>query len=200
MFNLTEIKILELLLNDLTKQYTINQIANLLKKPYAQIHRSIKNLIKNQILSKKEFGRAIVVSLIFNQNSQKFITIEEYKTDKMIKKYSALELIRTDLVNIFPVQFICILFGSYAKNKATHNSDIDLLFIIPDDYDFTAFEKKIKNILTNFKLDITIITEKGLIEMWQKNEQLNVANEILKEHIFLRGIESFFILRRKLYV
>jgi len=91
------------------------------------------------------------------------------------------------------------LEGSTAKGTYKEESDIDILFIIPDAYPYAAFEKKIKHALTISPLDIQITTEKGLLEMWQHPLQLNVGNEILKKHILLRGAEAFFLLRKKHY-
>ena len=97
------------------------------------------------------------------------------------------------------MQYICILFGSYAKSKATTHSDIDLLLVIPFQDHYTDLEKNTKAIITLPQVDINIVTEQGLMEMWQKPGQLNVGNELLKSHIILQGAEAFLQLRRKYY-
>lgn len=198
MLSKTELRILELMFDDLTRNYSILELAKTLELPYPQVHRTVKSLIKKKLLLSARRGKSLVLS-IKTEVYKEYISAELARRDKILQKYSNLAVVLEDLEKLTPVQFICLVFGSYAQKKATKTSDIDLLFVIPEDYDYKNFEKKVKNILTVPRTDINITTEQGLVEMWQKPGQLNVGNELLKGHIILKGAEAFLCLRRKYY-
>lgn len=200
MLSKTELKILALLFNDLTKEYTIREISIALQQPYPQTHRSISSLLEKSIISKKTQGKNSIIRLVLEEKHDEYILAEVERKKEVLKKYKMLQLVANDLEKIRFNQFICILFGSYAAKKAGTDSDIDLLFIIPDEYDYSQFEKEVKNSITISTADINITTEKGLLEMWKNPLKLNVGNEILKKHILLYGTELFLRLRRKYYV
>lgn len=184
--------------DDLTKEYSILALAKALKLPYPQIHRTVGSLIKKKLLLSSKQGKATILS-ISTEVRKEYIGTELARRDKILQKYSNLAVVLEDLEKIMPTQYICLVFGSYAQKKVANTSDIDLLFLIPEEYNYKNFEKKIKNTLTVPRADINLTTEQGLIEMWQKPGQLNVGNELLKGHIILKGAEAFLCLRRKYY-
>jgi len=198
MLSKTEYKILELMFNDLTKKYSILELAKTLELPYPQIHRTATSLIEKKLLLSTRTGKTILLRTK-TEVCKEYISIELVRRDKILQKYRNLAIVLDDIEKITPSQYICLVFGSYAKNKATKESDIDLLFVIPDEYEYKTFERKIKTALIVPKTDINITTERGLLEMWQKPGQLNVGNELLKGHIILKGAEAFLSLRRKYY-
>ncbi len=196
----TELKILKRLFGDLTKRQTIREIAIGLKLPYPQIHRSVKSLENKGLVSIAKSGKSSIIYPNQDLFREEFVIVEAERKIDILDKYSILKIINKDLERIIYTQFICILFGSYAAGTAKKESDIDLLFVIPEEYDYGKFEKNIKNAVTVPKTDIQVTTEKGLIEMWNTPSKLNVGNELLKNHIILRGAEAFLHLRRKYYV
>jgi predicted nucleotidyltransferase len=196
----TELKILEKLMEDLTASFTILALSNALMLPYPQIHRSVQSLLSRKIIKKIKKGKSIILSLDFESFKDEYLFAEIERKKNIFEKYPLLRLLEHDLDNSDYSQYVCILFGSYAEGKAARNSDIDLLFVIPEEYDYAKFDKSIKNSITLSKADVQITTEQGLIEMWNTPAKLNVGNEILKKHIILRGAEPFLRLRRKYYV
>lgn len=198
MLSKTESRILELMFDDLTREYSILELAKTLKLPYPQVHRTVKSLIEKELLLSARKGKTTALKTK-TEVCKEYISTELARRDKSLQKYGNLAIVLEDIEKVTPVQFICMVFGSYAKNKATKTSDIDLLFIIPDERDFKDFESKAKTILTVPRTDINITTEQGLLEMWQKPGQLNVGNELLKGHVILKGAEAFLYLRRKYY-
>ena len=200
MISKTEQKILELLFAELSKEHSITEVSNLLKLPYAQTHRSVESLLTKGLVGQIKKGKTSMITIKLTDQHAEYAYIERLRYEEIMKKNKGLALIAEDLEKISPVQFICILFGSCAAGTAKKDSDIDLLFVIPDGTDFKIFEKKIKGVITTSKVDINITTEQGLLEMWQKPMQLNVGNELLKGHIVFRGADSFLRLRRRYYV
>ena len=88
---------------------------------------------------------------------------------KVFLKKREFKLLVNDL-ELIPKPFICLLFGSHVKGSASKTSDIDLLFIVPDNEE--KFESRIINISRTIplKLHINIFKESEFIAM--KNSML----------------------------
>ena len=200
MLSLTENKVLELLFDDLTRKYTILEMSRILKVPYPQAHRAVKSLIKKNLISHAKIGKASAIGLKLTEIKKEYIFVEMERCDKALQKYASVRTVFNRLKEIDYIHFICIVFGSYAKKKPTPKSDIDLLFIIPKEYDYETFEKCVKDMLIATNTDINIVFDDSMLEMWKHPQKLNIGNEILKGHIILRGAETFLESRRKYYV
>lgn len=191
---------MKLLFEDLTKDFTIREISLTLKLPYPQTHRTISSLLKKKLIKKRKKGKSWLINLVLSETHDPYLNIETERKKELIDKHKIIKILIEDLERTEYNQFICILFGSYAEKKAKKDSDIDLLFIIPQEYNYEKFEKSVKNVITLRKTDTHLTTEKGLTEMWNNPLKLNVGNEILKKHVILFGAEQFLRLRRKYYV
>ncbi len=194
----TELKILKFLLNDLTVRYSILQISKSLQKPYPQIYKAVQTLKTKRIITLQTQGKSSLLEINISA-TEELITAEFQRRDEHLHNYKILKVLLEDIQKIVPVQYICILFGSYAKSKATSHSDIDLLLVIPSQENYAAIEKNARAIITVPKVDLNIITEQSLLEMWQRPGQLNVGNELLTGHIIFQGAEAFLQLRRVYY-
>ncbi len=199
MLSATELKIVQVLFEDFTRQYTIREMALRLKRPYPQVHRGVGLLCKRGLVFKRTLGKSSVLSLNFEKQFEEYILVELERKKAVLGQYSRLKLLCYDLERLPLTQYICILFGSYAAGKARQGSDIDVLFVIPDTYDYAMFEKSVRGVLTSSLVDVQITTEQGLVEMWQTPGKFNVGNELLKKHVVLYGAEAFLRLRRKWY-
>lgn len=84
----------------------------------------------------------------------------------------------TEIFSSYNVDY-CYLFGSYAKGKATENSDIDLL--VCTEITGIAFYDLVEILREklNKKVDI--------LNLQQLNENLDLVNEILKDGIKIYG-------------
>ena len=200
MLSKTELKILKLLFDDLTKEYTIREISLNLASPYPQTHRSTRSLLKRELIKRKKQGKSWIINLILEKSKGEYIFTELERKKDIGREYSLIKILINDLKKLNYSQFICVLFGSYAGKNAKKDSDIDLLFIIPKEYDYGKFEKAIKTTITLNKVDFNLTTDEGLMEMWKNPLKLNVGNELLKKHVVLYGAEQFLELRRKYYV
>ncbi len=198
MLTKNELKVLKLLLNDLTRELSIMDAAKLLKQEYVQTYRTVKLLVKSGNLHLKRIGKSQILQLDFSKSHSDYILAEMERVNDLCKKNTLVAIVRKNLLEINK-NFICILFGSQAV-KPKPNSDIDLLFVIPKEYDFNEFEKLVKNKLVAVNADIVIVPESSLHEMWSNPQKLNVGNELLKKHIILYGAEHFWNLWRKHHV
>lgn len=193
-----ELKVLKLLFEDFTKDLTIMDVAKLLKQKYAQTYRTINNLAKSENIVLKNIGKSKILKLNFARNNVNYILTEIERTNNLYRKNVSITIVKKNVQEINK-NFICILFGSQTiKHKP--NSDIDLLFVIPKEYDYGEFERIVHNKLIATNCDVTIVTENSLHEMWANPQKLNVGNELFKKHIILYGAEHFLNLLRKHYV
>ncbi len=193
-----ELKVLTLLFEDLTIDLTIMDIANRLKQKYVQTHRTIYSLVRSHNVLLKNIGKSKIVKLNLTRNNSSYILAEMERAQYICKKNTAVAVVRKNIQTIGK-NLICILFGSQTSKPNPH-SDIDLLFIIPKEYDYGEFERTIRHTLIATNSDITIVPESSLHEMWSNPQKLNIGNEILKKHIILYGAEHFLNLLRIHYV
>lgn len=191
-----EIKVLKVLFKDLSARLTISDIARKLKQKYFQTYRTIKSLEKLGLVNISSIGKSKILELDLSKYHPEYTLVEIERSKETCKKIS---IILNHILQINK-QFVCVLFGSYAENKQKPGSDIDLLFIIPEEYNYSKFEKKIKSELSLYNCDINITTEKGLLEMWSHPKKLNIGNELLQNHVVLYGTERFINLLRQYHV
>ncbi|MBI3032643.1 nucleotidyltransferase domain-containing protein [Candidatus Woesearchaeota archaeon] len=193
-----ELKVLMVLFDDLTKDMTLSDIARALKQKYPQTYKIILGLEKKQLLNIKTIGKSKVVTLDFEKDHPEYIIAEVARTKNACKN-SVIRITKEDVTQL-QKNVICILFGSYANNTQKKESDVDLLFVIPEEFDYGKFDTIVRNKIILYNPDINIGTEQSLFEMWQYPNKLNVGNEILKKHIILYGTEHYLTLLRKHYV
>ena len=191
-----ELKILKLLFADLTRDLTIMDISKELGQKYVQTYRTIRNLVGNNVVKITSVGNCKLVNLNLSKYNPNY-TITEIERQTDICKNKNINLVQKQILEINK-NFVCILFGSQVK-KAQPKSDIDLLFVIPNEYSYNLFEKKVKQQLAPYNCDVTIVSEESLFNMWARPKRLNVGNEILKNHVVLYGSEQFLNLLKKHY-
>lgn len=191
-----ELKVLKVLFNDFTKNHTIRGLSKELNQKYIQTYRTIKSLADSDNIYLEKLGNSKVAKIDFIKFNLNYIIVEFERLKDHVRNKN-LEIIHKRIINLHE-NIICLLFGSQIK-KTSIKSDFDLLFVIPEQFNYSSFERKVKNQLAPYNCDINIVTEKGLLDMWSNPKKLNVGNEILKSHIILYGAEHFFNLLIKHY-
>jgi predicted nucleotidyltransferase len=192
-----ELKILKLLLADLTKEYTITDISKSLHQKYVQTYRTIKGLRKLKNIKIGNVGNSKIVTLDFTAFNPNYVTAE-IERGQDASRNRRIAVIQKQVIELNK-NAVCILFGSQVT-KPSSGSDIDILFVVSEEENYSAFERKAKRQLSPYNCDINIVTEEGLLKMWSTSQQFNVGNEILKNHIVLYGAEHFCNLLRRHHV
>jgi len=82
-----------------------------------------------------------------------------------------------------------VLFGSYAKNTSTEQSDIDLLVINSSGKKTLSFSKY--ETLFKKRINPIFITFQEFKKMLKEKEE-NVGKQALKDHIILNNPEKFW--------
>ena len=188
----TENKIIKYLI-ETKKEVTIRDLSKNIKSDYKIVNTSIHRLIEKDILEGERIGNSIKIKLK-SKLSKEIICAEFERRENILKNKNLNVMLESLKENISTVNLVILLFGSYAKNKATKSSDIDLMFIIPE----INFEKDIEKAISLLPLKIhsLVFTEKQFVNM-KNSTELNVVKEAIKNNIILQGIEQYYYIINK---
>lgn len=180
---------------------TIKNLAENLKTDYKNIYNAVDFLFRDGIIKKHKIGNYNICKLNYdNDDVIEYIKWHNFviKIDSFKRKHSIEYRIIIDTMNglkdkIGPF-FICLVFGSYAKNQEKTNSDIDILFLT-----HTSKLEIIKNNLNKvnapYQKKFHLIEQNisGFIEDLKNKGKLSIATEIYKEQpIVFYGDDIFF--------
>ncbi len=191
-----EFKVLKVLFDNLTKDWTIRGLSEELGQKYVQTYRTVKSLADSGDVYLEKVGGSKVVRIELSKFNLNYVVAEIERLREHLRSKSfrvVYERVLGCSENV-----VCLLFGSQV-GRISSKSDFDLLFVIPKEFDYPSFERRVKRQLVPYDCDINIVTEEGLLEMWSHSKKLNVGNEILKRHVVLYGAEQFFSLLKKHY-
>jgi len=176
------------------KGITIKDLSRNLNTDYKNIHDSISILFKQGIIIKEKIGNYNICKLNYsNEDIVEYLKEYNYlKLKEFRKKYpTEYRIITETLKQLETSFFICLVFGSYAKDKIKKTSDIDLLFLTSSSINAkktlnkinTPYQKKfhvIEQNIEDFKRDLT-------------NKTVSIATEINKESaVVFYGDDIFF--------
>ena len=185
----SQIEILNLFRKNIFLSKTIREISLILKKPYSKVHETIKDLENQNILKLKKIGNSNICELSFSQESISFLSFLDQQ-ESLSKK---IPNIRRILEFKEFLDDIILITGSYAKNKQTEKSDIDILIITKAG----VFKKQklLENLTLIFKPVIhpIVVTYKNFIDMLLSKEE-NLGKEAFKNHLIFRNSERYYLL------
>jgi predicted nucleotidyltransferase len=182
-----KLKIINLLSDK--KRLTINQIAIRLNESYSFVNRTVNKMLADNLLLKEKIGHSFLCSLnIKNDKTKILMSLNEVnKKQEFLKKNKELKLITDEILNKIKNKAIsAAIFGSYAKNVQTKQSDIDIFILAKKIFSVTEL---VKDIYSRYGKEVSpiVITEKQLKS--RKNKP--IITEIAKYHIILIGFENF---------
>jgi len=185
----SQIEILNLFRKNIFLSNTIREISLNLKKPYPKVYEAIKELENQNILKLKKIGNSNICELSFSQESTSFLSFLDQQ-ESLSKK---IPNIRRILEFKEFLDDIILITGSYAKNKQTEKSDIDILIITKAG----VFKKQklLENLTLTFKPVIhpIVVTYKNFIDMLLSKEE-NLGKEAFKNHLIFRNSERYYLL------
>jgi len=185
--NQTTLKILGLYLNDYKKSLHLREISRETKIDVKAIQLQLKKLEKINVLSSIIRGRNKDYRLNLNNVTTKYYLImaEVFISIIYLKKNFLIKKIVEEIEN--KIHEPIILFGSFAKETHTKESDVDV-FIISD--------KKIESSLIIESTDIIgreislkSANRKQFLEGLRNNDPL--IKEVVSNHIILKGADEF---------
>jgi len=181
----TQIKIIKHLLENKEKPISIRDISKNLNIDYKNTHNIIRNLSDNNIVSTQKIGKSNIISL--NKKLTPLLFETEHERKQELLKNKNLKILYNKLTSL---QFLLItlIFGSFAKNKQTKNSDIDLMMISEKNR-----EREIQQTISILPLNIhlSFFTYEEFTNMLE-SKKFTVVSEAIKNNIILMGIEDYY--------
>ncbi|MEM4397312.1 MAG: nucleotidyltransferase domain-containing protein [Candidatus Woesearchaeota archaeon] len=168
------IKIIEVLLNG--KKH-LRQIAKEIKTNQTTTARKLQDLYKENVVDFEYAGKNKVFFLKKTFEAKQYCLImEQYKTLDSIKKYPVLRNIFEKIRKNEKIS-MALIFGSYAKQTSTKESDIDIYI--------ETLDKEIKK-------EIESINSRISVKIGNYEKENLLIKEIEKNHIIIKGGEEFY--------
>lgn len=197
MYNNAQIKILSFLLRNPLEFYSIRQLSKEVNLAYPYVYNSIKDLKKKELITIKAIGKSNLCQVKFS-NPDDLAIASALSTQCFLTHHLSINNLTNQLKEALTEElYILLLFGSYAKGKATKSSDIDLFFIVKDEDNIEKFKKKVKTVLStlNYPVEFEVSTMNWFYEML--GDKNTVGREIFKNNIVLNNPEAYFYLVKK---
>ena len=199
----TLLRIIGLMRKEIDKGKTILGISKELSIGYRPAYNHIAAMEKEGIIRIERIGHATYCRLNLNQPQTRHLlaSFDLARKDELYKKHQKLKTILESLISKLVEVHISslhaiILFGSYAKGKATKRSDIDLLFIVSNLHDKTlrkAIEMESASYRYSYNIHISpLITDIDQFKKMLSSKELNVGKEVKNDGISLYGHEIFW--------
>ncbi len=175
------------------KKFTFKEIKTLSKKKSeSYVYDSLKNFVKEGILNEEKAGNVILYSLNLSSLKTQMYAgfIAGYIAwDSKHLPFKDIAKITSKLGKIEPF----IITGSYAKNKQTQGSDIDIVIIIDDSQSPQTHYARLNQIceLNIPPIHLYVFTRSEFLKMLT-NKELNYGKEIARNNLILAGGEEYF--------
>ena len=183
--NITEnhLQVLLLFTNGFNREYYIREVQKLLKISPRTSQLILNDLENKCILESKTKGKIKDYTIKRNSLSQRYIIFsEQYKAIAFLEKKLIIKEI-IEKINPF-IEGIGIVFGSYAKDTAKKDSDLDIFVI--GKYN----KEKIKKVSKTYGIEINIKCYP--LKTFEKNLADDILlKEILKNHIIFLNAGQF---------
>jgi hypothetical protein len=182
----------------ITEQFSMREVAKILKKDSSLVRRATLPLIEQGFLSQVKNKQLV---LNYRANHQEISYVEYLRSKDFLSKpgNKSIESFTREAISIIQEDdFVLLVFGSAVVSEKP--GDIDILLIVNDVKQVESNEKILHNIARNYhsvKFDINVVCFASVYEMLASREQLNVMNEVLNKHIILHGAETFYRLLSK---
>lgn len=196
---ITDLKVLEFFVQSVGKQFSIREISRKIKTDYRLVYSSVQRLLTKQLIIKNRYGKTDLCEINLKGEIGCFIQVEKTRAEKFLKNKS-IRLVANDIKNnIKNPYYTMIIFGSHARSKQTKRSDVDILFITSDLNSLKELEKIVDYVagIRPVKIHSVEVLYKDFINML-KSKELNVAKEVLNNHIILHGAEAYYQMLREL--
>ena len=188
----SNLAVVEMFRKDVFLSRTIRGISGMLKKPYPKVYGAVKELEAGNILSVRRVGGSKVCELSFSEEAISMLAFLD-EQEGFSRKIPNIEKI-LGLKEIF--DDIILVMGSYAKNKQTKASDIDLAVLTKNE----AIKKQ--RLLENFtslflpRLHVVALTYDDFVKMLLDKEE-NYGKELFKAHLLFRNAGRYYHLVRE---
>ncbi len=189
-----EQKVMEILLPRPFLVFSVRQISKLIGKSYALTYESVKGLMEKKMIKVEKIGNSLACKLNLSASPKLLAVSSLLHSGKFLTKVRFAFLIEEIEEKLSDSIYIMVLFGSWAKGKASQESDVDLLFVVQSEGEIEKMKRGIRSVLSssNVKVDFNVITADWLTKMF--GEKHSVGREVLEGSIILHGAEQYYSL------
>jgi predicted nucleotidyltransferase len=166
------------------------------KKTKTWVFNALKLLVNNNILKSTRKANLDIYSLKL-ENPLSFQLLQYLEVQSNLN-FLRLNII-SEIIEKVPIKdYSIIVFGSYAVNKQTKNSDLDICILIEN----KEIEKKIRPYVNEIKLNYLIkidehyIIFKDFVKMLLREEE-NLAKQIFIKHKLFYNLEIYYQLLKE---
>lgn len=191
-----ELRIVELYRKDIFVTYTIREIMKALgTSSYNWAHTSVKKLIKENILAIEKKGKATICRI--NLDSQAAISHLSY-IEEIKGIHTEIPHMKKVLDMIDSNYFTLLVAGSYAKGKATRESDVDIVVIVNTKEEVKPLINRLKREgeLMVPEIHPYVFTDEEFYLMLLSKEA-NYGKEIFMNHLIIHGAEGYYNIIKK---
>jgi len=195
MLTKNDAKITEFLIKNPEGKFSIREISRQIKIDYKLAYNSIKRLIEKKIINKEKYGKTELCVINLKSAIDYLIEVENIKARNFLEENIEIKLIIKEIkekIKIF--YYTLLIFGSYAKRKNHKKSDLDLLIIVPEKKFIEEVEIAVNMVsrIKPMKIHSIVVTAGDFKKMLMSKERLNVAKEVLENHLIFYGVEVYY--------
>ncbi|MBI4145313.1 nucleotidyltransferase domain-containing protein [Candidatus Woesearchaeota archaeon] len=189
-----EIRVVKFLLENISEQFAIREIARKAKIDYKRTHITVQKLVQKNILAKKRQANVDLCSLNLKGDLTALYYVELLRSKDFLDKHGELQSFFQNVAEKVKTPFYSVvIFGSFAKGAETKTSDLDILIIVPSR---DAGEEIVRVInaealLLKRKVQSIVLDEKEFVQSLSE-KKLNVVVEAFKNHVIIAGVEGFY--------
>jgi len=173
------------------KDFTLTEIKTLTKnKSHHYVYEALEKFSKS-ILKKEMRGNTNIYKINENTKDLDYFTLAEISLKEKNPQIpiKVIQQIQNKIKDSF---YTLLITGSYAKNKQTKSSDLDIAIIIPNQMNKKPYEIALKEgELTMPEVHGFVFTEEEFYEMLI-NKEFNYGKECAKNHIIIHGINAYY--------
>jgi len=185
-----DVEILQALLENREKNMNMNTVATLIKKDYKTVHTIIQRLSELDIIELTPFGKSYTIKLHYHAHPLFFEA--EYQRRKVLLKNKDFSVLLDTFQKLSSSFYTLLVFGSYAKKRASKHSDIDLLFILPDSSE-EDLTKEIHALCETLPLPLHVhIFSETAFKSMRDSKKATIGSEAIQNNILLTGIEPYY--------
>ncbi len=172
----------------------LREISRLLKTGLPNIIRYADTLEKERVIDKIKDANLIKLKL---KESQKTVSyLKQVNTERFLALPRKIQISVTDFLSELEIKpLIAVIFGSYAKDNYTPDSDIDTLLVFQRVENEKQIEDTAKRISmrTNTKINPIYLEYKNFEKNFL-NKEHDFSREIRQKVIVLHGVELYYSL------
>lgn len=179
-----DLRVIALFTKGFDNDYYIREVSTILNISSKSALNTLSKLEQYNIVSSKKRGKTKLYFLNRSQIARDYVILAEvYKKIKFLKNNILIERVIIEVYKELSPNFL-VIFGSYSKGLQKKGSDLDIFTLEK------GMDSKIKEIGKVF--DIEINTKFYPYEIFrEKIDNDYLLKEIVKNHIIIKGFESF---------